>query len=305
MLDLVPSDAPFPLLWIPLALLSALLTAARQLYIKRHCAAVPADILVFITRSVGFVLLAGWAALYGGLQVQRPGLFLMVLTITVGVTAVATVIQVSIIQREEISLSVPFLGFIPVLMIPWSALLLGEWPSPGAGAGIVIASIGAYLMDVGPGRRFWRPLMASRHARGPRWMLAVAVMLGLTTTCDKLAIAASSALTYLVIWMGASAGVMGYVFLRHSFQRVRSSLGNPHILVQSGLWAGAFSAQMSAVAVAMPVESGTAYVKTLTLTSILITVAVGGRLFSESNRRRRLLATLLILLGAVAIVLNA
>lgn len=305
-------------LWIPTALASAVLVSCRQLYIKRHCQQVAPDLLIFSTRLWGFLLLGtialierlgkgGWSDFARLSPIHEVSSFAMAITITVIVTAAATIAQITVIQRDELSLSIPFLSLIPLFMLPWSFVLLGELPTPIAALGMVAACAGAYAMGRGERngplrQKTWNALW---HSRGVRWMLGVAIALGLTTTCDKIAIRAANAFTYTLLWMFFSTLVMSLICLRHPRMEMKRTLLNRHNLMQTGFWTAAFTLQMLSVELALKIPSGTAYVKTLTLCSTLITVGVGGMLFKERSLFMRLCAALLMLLGSLLVVLGA
>lgn len=288
-------------LWVAPALLSAFCATARTLYIKKHCQNVPADLLVFSTRSTGAFLwiLPAW---FMPLHIGDPAPFAIALTVTVLFTALATVIQVRVVQRESLSLALPFLGFVPLLMTPWGMALLGEQPSPLAFVGIGGACCGAYLINFQRRASWLAPFSALWRQPGPRWILLVALILSGTATVDKIAIQASTPFTYTWIWMAASTLAMSFVFFRHPPVAVRQALFNRHNAIQTLLWALSFNLYMAAVGLAVQVEGGTSYVKTLQLTQILWTVLLGGLLFREGDLGKRLGAALLILAGAVLVI---
>jgi drug/metabolite transporter (DMT)-like permease len=289
-------------LWVFLALLSALFTSARHLYIKKWCATIPAEALVFVTRLFGALLLLP-LVLRHPLVITAPGRFTVVLAVTVVLTAAATVVEVMVIQKNPISRSIPILTFIPLFMIPWTMLLLAERPSGLALAGICMTCAGAYVLHAVRGAGIWGPLRRMLHQRGSLAMFLVTLALGCTTTCDKLAIAASDVITYTFVWTAVSAVVMGGVILvRRPEGSFRAAVLNRHALAQSAFWVGAFISQMASVGRVMQMPSGVTYVKMLTMFNVLITVGVGGRLFQEGQVRQSLAAALVMVAGAVVVV---
>lgn len=282
------------MIWILVALLSALFTSFRHVYIKKYCSEVPSEILIFSTRLFGTLLYLPF--LIGRpVAIQPVHLFWSVLGLTVIVTALATIVQIRVIQKHDISISVPYLSFIPLLMIPWSALLLKESPPPAAWLGLVFGSAGAWMIQ-----QTGQPVQLNLKQLTSNvglLMFGVAVALGLTTTCDKLAINASSAMVYAGLWTLVSTVVMFLFSLRHPFSLIKSALVSRHVLIQSVFWAGAFGCQMLGVQL-VTVSSGVVYVKMLTMLHILFSVGFGGFYFKESYFLKRLIAAGLMMAGA-------
>lgn len=289
--------------WISLALLSAVFYAARLVYIKRYCRGIPSSILVFATRTAGAALMAPLCAV-SALRLGRPGVFGAITILTAVITAWATMTQLTVIQRAEIGRSVPYLSFIPLFMLPWTALLLGEFPSAFALLGIGLTCGGTYLLNASQrADASLPPLRRLIQDPNARLMLGVALALGLTTTCDKLAIAASNGFTYAFLWTLFSAVLMAGIVARRTGRHGFAVLRNPHALTQAGLWAGAFVSQMTAVQRAAHIDSGVTYVKTLTMLSVLLSVVGGGMFLAEKHVARTIVATALMTAGAVVIVL--
>jgi drug/metabolite transporter (DMT)-like permease len=290
------------MLWVSLSLASALLVALRYLYIKRFCRGVSAGALVFVTRTVGAAVLLP-PALRASIRIDVPRLFWPVLLLTALVTMAATVATMRVVQRDPLSGSIPYLSFIPLCMVPWTFVLFGEAPRAPAFGGVLLTCAGAYLLNVRPGMHLLEPFAIMARYRPPRYMLLVALALGLTTACDRIAIASSTALSYTFLWTAVSAVLTGLAAgSRAGVRALLSSLIAPHVAVQSVIWAGAFYAQMAAVEAALPIESGVTYVKTVTMTSILFTVIGGGALLKERNPLRAILASLLMVGGGVVVV---
>ena len=292
--------------WVTIALLSALFTSLRYIHIKNRCSSHSPDIVIFATRLTGAVVLLPVAVYVGGITVHEAPVFALVTTLTVLSTAFAVVIQVSLLQQEDISRSVPFLSFIPVFMIPWAMLLLNEAPGYAALAGIVFTCIGSYIIDLKAQAGLMTPIRSLFRERTSRLMLVVSMVLAFNTVCDKIAIAASSAFSYIYCWTVASTIVMGLICIRKNPVRtIIAGITDRHVIIQSLFWVGGYSCQMFAIRAAFGVSSGTTYVRALTLLNILITVIIGGSIFREKDLARKSLATLLMVSGAVIIVLSS
>jgi len=295
--------------WVAAALVSALFITARLLYIKRYCSAIPADVLLFSTRLTGAVLFAPFVALSPP-TISAPGPFWQTLALTVVITAVATVVQIRIIQRDAISRSMPYTTLTPLFMLPWTVLLFGEFPSGRASLGLLLACAGAYILNRDPEPE---AAAAETEPSRPRFalsrnaglMILVAAALGATTVLDRVAIEASSAFTYTCVWTVSSAVFMALAVARRGWPALRAAVLNRHTAVQSAFWCVTFFAQMAGVQLAADVPNGVTYVKMLTLMNVLLTVGVGGRMFKEGRLLRSLAAALLMTAGAVVVVLTA
>ena len=78
---------------------------------------------------------------------------------------------------------------------------------------------------------------------------------------------------------------------------------NKHLFVQSILWVGEFAFQMYAIQYSNFLDSGTTYVKSLTMINIMFTTVFGGIYFKEAEIKKRLIASSLIFTGAIIIII--
>ncbi len=277
-------------LWILFALISGIFVSLREMYIKRFIKQSP-EMISFTTRFYGsiiFIILA----FQGNIKITNIPVFIGITVITVVVTAFATLIRLRLIKSEELSLTTPWLGAIPMFVVLWSMLLYREVPAGPALIGILLVCTGAFLINL-QGKRI-------RIGKASLWMLLTALLLGLTTSLDKLAIGASSAITYSLIWTISSAVFM-YGIAKTKNRRVL--ILDKHLIFQAVLWTGEFLFQMLAVQNISSVASGQTYVKTLTMLNIVITTVVSSLIFREKDRRKRSFSACLIFLGAVLVVL--
>ncbi|MCE5252329.1 DMT family transporter [bacterium] len=292
--------------WVTFAVLSAIFTCLRQIHIKNKCSAYPSEIVILVTRLCGAVILLPFAVIEG-ITITRIPVFAGFTALTVLITAFATVIQIALLQREDISRSVPYLSFIPIFMIPWSLLMLGELPGSIAFLGIMLTCAGSYIINLtGTSGPLFAPLASIFRERTSRLMLVVSMCLAFNTVCDKIAITASSAFSYVYVWSVSSTVVMAIICLKNNpVRRIAEALTDRHVYIQGLFWVGGYSCQMFAIGAAFGVESGTTYVRALTLLNILGTVVFGGTMFREKNLLRKSLATILMVGGSIIIVLSS
>jgi len=289
--------------WVYIALSSALFTSLRHIHIKNKCSRHPSEIVIFVTRLAGVVVLMPLVFMQG-ISVSKIPLFVFVTTLTVFITAFATIIQISLLQREDVSQSIPYLSFIPIFMIPWSMILLREIPASVALIGILLTCMGSYVINLGGKTGIMGPLKSVFRMRTSRLMLLVSFCLAFNTVCDKIAISASSSFSYIYCWTVASTVVMGSICLKRNPSKiVASALIDKHVILQALFWVGGYSCQIFAIGAAFGVSSGTTYVRALTLTNVLFTVIFGGALFKEKDMLRKGFATFLMICGSILIVL--
>jgi len=279
-----------PDIWILFAIISGIFVSLREMYIKRYIRQSP-EIISFTTRFYGSIVFI-FIAFQGNIKINNIPLFIGITLLTVVITAFATLIRLHLIKAEDLSLTTPWLGAIPLFVVLWSILLYKEVPSAAALIGIAFVCIGAFTINL-QGNKL-------RIKKASLWMLLIAVLLGLTTSVDKIAIGASSAITYSLIWTITSAGLM-YGVAKKKTKHVM--IVDKHLIIQAILWVIEFLFQMLAVQHVSQMASGPTYVKTLTMLNIVITTVVSSLLFKEKDRRKRILSAVMIFVGAAIVVI--
>lgn len=276
--------------WILFAVISGIFVSLRELYIKKNINQSP-EIISFTTRFYGSILFI-IIAFRGNIKITNIPVFFGITLLTVIVTAVATLIRLRLIKTEDLSLTTPWLGCIPIFVVFWSMLLYRELPDILALVGILLVCIGAFTINLQGGR--------IRMNQASLWMLFITVLLGLTTSVDKIAIGASSAITYSLIWTVSSAILM-YGVAKTKTKRV--VIFDKHLIIQAVLWVGEFLFQMLAIQNISHISSGQTYVKTLTMLNIVITTIISSVIFREKDRNKRIFSAVLIFVGAIIVVL--
>jgi drug/metabolite transporter (DMT)-like permease len=277
-------------IWIIFAVISGVFVSLREVYIKKYIRQ-SAEIISFTTRFYGSILFL-IIALQGKIEIKNVPVFIGITFVTVVVTAIATLIRLKLIKAEELSLTTPWLGTVPIFIVIWSMILYGELPDGLAFIGIILVCIGAFTINL-QGQRL-------QMKKASLLMLVNTVMIGLTTSLDKLAIGASSAITYSLIWTISSALFM-YGLAKTKEKKV--IIFDKHLMIQAVLWVGEFLFQMLALQNIGMVSSGQTYVKTITMLNIVITTVISSLIFKEKERARRIVSAIFIFAGATIVVL--
>jgi drug/metabolite transporter (DMT)-like permease len=277
-------------LWILFAVISGVFVSLREMFIKKNIRQSP-EIISFTTRFYGSIVFIV-IALGGNIKIINIPVFIGITLLTAVVTAFATIVRLRLIKEEDLSLTTPWLGLVPLFMVFWCLLLYRQIPDVATLIGILSVCIGAFTINL-QGKRL-------QIKKASLWMLLVAFLFGLTTSVDKIAIGASSAVTYSLIWTITSALLMYGVTKRKS---EKVFILDKHLIIQAVLWVAEFLFQMLAVQIVGGMSSGPTYVKTLTMLNIVITTIAGSVVFKEKDKWRRIISALLIFAGAVIVVL--
>ena len=226
---------------------------------------------------------------------------MILIAIQIPFEILAYYIYLSAIRIAPLSLSVPYLSFTPVFAILTAALVLEESISSQGFLGIMMVTIGAYVLNI---ERFAHhplaPLMAIFKSSGSRRMLAVALIWSLTSTLGKKGVQLSDPVFFGVFYMTALSipmlAIAGWRVKRKS-SKVNLKGRNAIWLVLGGLATGvSMIAHFHAIKLA-PVS----YMIAVKRTSLIFSVLYGGLIFREENIRRRLLGTCIMLSGVIVL----
>ena len=217
------------------------------------------------------------------------------------VTWVPTYIMfIKAIRISPMSLTIPFLSFVPVFAALTGYVLLDEAPSAWGGAGIALVVIGSYLLNLDKARNgdIWGPFRAMVHEPGSRLMFILAVVWGVAATVGRMAVIESSAMFF---------GVYLYVFFNPVVALAAVALGGRRTTAPlfrmpvKGLIVGLLffgHAILHHVAISM-VQA--AYMLSVKRLNVVVAVFYGWLLFKEKHIGQRLFAVLIMFLGVVLI----
>ena len=297
------------MLWFALALLGAFCQAAYGLVAKvmlRSMHPYPVAGFSFLTGAVVLLILSSLS----GIPSLGPG-FLPAVAVTVGINLVATMLLYRALASTDLSLCVPMLAFTPVFLIVTSFVILGELPSAGGAAGILLVTIGAYLVNLeyGTGSRvsLSAPFARLVTNRGMRSMLFVAFLYSISVNYDKQVVLESdpifgSAIVLLLLGVAFLTLATGRRMVVPSPDQCRRS---PFLLRYP--WSIAFAA-LGVLLAGEAITINTAYTMTVVpyviavkRLAVVISVIFGAFLLAERQVGGRMIGAGVMIIGAVMI----
>ncbi len=253
-----------------------------------------------------------------GINVGAAGVFMGVLMVTgikqwdgtfLGVAAIelvayiaASILYVQAVTLSPLSLTIPYLGFTPVVVTALAYPLLGEVPTLQGLIGIALVVMGAVALNLEESHHLADLLSAPFREPGSWRMLVVAIIWGIMAPLDKIAIAHGSEGLLAFSLAGGSALVLIAAWLCGLLKKtthVKKEGPTTLLLLAAALLAGlAVLAQFFAYR-----ELLVAYVETIKRAGSLVSVTIGALAFGESGFSGRFPAAALIVLGIILMTL--
>ena len=212
----------------------------------------------------------------------------------------AVLLYVAAIKRSPLSLTLPYLAFTPAFLVGTAYVVLGERVTLAKGAGILVVTAGAYVLNTGSGGRgILAPIRAIARERGSMMMLAVAVIYSLTASLDKKAVLLSSPEFFSAAYFTLLAVLLAVLVI---------AAKGPRALLR-GLTPNRYTVAMGLAYAVMIVSHNlairrveAAYMISVKRTSMLFGILFGWLFFGEKEIRRRLAGAAIMLAGIFLIV---
>ena len=295
------------MLWIILSLTASIFYALRHVVIKKYLKDVDTLLMAFSYRffSVLFLL-----PLLLVLNVEPTTKLFWIITFSTAVlTAVASILQIKAIQKYELSISVPFLAFVPLFMVLSVYLVYKELPEYYALIGIFILVAGSFILTAGNNNGKWYTVRNIFQSKGSVFFFIVAVIFGITSTIDRIAIedVMNDGFTYTFYWHILSTILFSFIFFNKRKNKLYLAQVKMYIrgfVLQGVFGITAFLLQMLAIEKAFQLEANVLYIKAITLLQLLISVVFGIFLFKEKHVRNKLLGAVVMIIGALIIILS-
>lgn len=286
--------------WVALSLACALAVASTDAFTKKLLSDYRAGEIAAVRLAWAGALLLPWAlaqpwpapraAFWGWAAALLP------------LEIAALIMYMRAISVAPLHDTLPYLAFTPVFTALTGYLLLGERIGAQGLAGIALVTAGGYLLNVDTADGRWReplaPLRRMRRERGPRLMLAVAVLYSLTSVLGKGALQYVPA-TFLGAWyfiVLALALIGPAAIARPASLAVLVRRPGAHLLI------GACFAIMAVTHFLAIERIEAAYMIALKRTSLLFGILYGVVLFGEPHPLRHLAIGTLMVAGVALIV---
>ena len=286
------------MLWAISAFGGAVLDAGYYALAKRFLASVADEVLAagaFLATSVLLLLIS----FTKGIPPVSPALIQpVVITGTLNIIAAALVFYT--LRRTDLSLAIPIITFTLVFLAGTSYLVLGEVPTAAGMAGILLIVLGAFCIQVSPGRSGHSSPWDRARWKGIATMFGVAFLYSLSLPFDKAVVLASDAVfgsALVCLYIGGAFGVIALA--RGSWRRVPPGAAISAALVLGLVLAG----ETIAINLAYTLQI-VPYVIAVKRLSILFSVLIGGFVFREGGIRYRVLGALIMIGGVALIVLT-
>jgi drug/metabolite transporter (DMT)-like permease len=226
--------------------------------------------------------------------------FWAVVVMALPLEILAYVLYIQAIRISPLSLTIPFLALTPSFLIGTSWIMLGELPSTSGLVGILLVTVGAYLLNVHTTTKegLWGPLRSIRREKGSLLMALVAFIYSITSNLGKIAINHSEPIFFSILYFI----LLTILFYLYAFLRGEA----PRFFSQPRKFApiGFFNAMMVITHFLALELTKVSYMISIKRTSLLFSIFYGYVLFKEENIRERLLGSLVMLGGALLISLG-
>ena len=285
--------------WICSSLLSALFQATNDAFSKK------------VLKDNCDVYLVGWARWVFTIPFLLPMLpfihipdlnrvFWYNILLLAPLEIIALILYIKAIKHSPLSLAIPFISFTPVFLILTSFLMLKEQPDTSGLLGILLVTLGGYLLNFHTiSRGVLEPFRCITREKGCLLMLVVALIYSITSNLGKAAIQHSNPLFFTVFYLTFRSLVITPLVCFKI--RGKFSKGLPHL--KYFLLMGLSCALMfifHSLAVNLIQVS---YMISLKRTSALISIVFGGFFFNEIHIKERLLGSTTMFAGVLLITL--
>ncbi len=209
------------------------------------------------------------------------------------------ILYLKAIRTSPLSVTLPLLALTPVFLTGTAYLILGERVTlPGLG-GILLVASGSYMINLHERRSGWLgPLRALVNDRGARAMLGVALIYSLTSVLGKVGLQHSSPAFFAIVYYVLLSLAFTPIAIWNTRPGKRSLAAQPIRFVLIGFF---YFCMVLFHYLALDLVE-VAYMISIKRTSMVFGVLYGWLFFKEAEIRQRLLASLLMVAGAVLIV---
>ena len=287
--------------WYVFALISAFLSAASLIFRKEGLLKVHAmefaTSRTFVCALCSLVLLPFVITKYSLAEIGM--IYLVALLATAGISYAS-----KSIKHLEISIAVPLLNLMPAFLVLWSFLFLSESLNLYHLLGIGLLIFGTYVIEMnGKIHHFLRPFKEMWKSKYFHYILFAVVFFSFSALLDRIVLLKySTPLRFLaLVWIFIAINFLvmhslrydGWKGVIHSFKKTK------FLVVLAGVFAFLSAlfyyqaATVAFIALVVPIKR----------VSTLITTIVGGEMFHDHHLLHKIIACLVMVVGAVMVIL--
>jgi drug/metabolite transporter (DMT)-like permease len=283
-------------MWVIFAVLNPFADAARSLFSKKASLNIDSLIVSWFNNLIPFII---FAPLLFFIELKFEYEFLEALFISGFINIAAAILYHRSISKGDISQVIPMLSFTPLYLLIMSPLIVGEFPDMRGIAGILLIVGGSYLLNINlKQKNYFAPIKSLFVNKGTLYMMIVAFLYSISANYDKIGIASSSVIQYIVfINFFVSAGTTFFLFYRKKFSAGSIKLEWKNLLMVGLITASGFIFHMMALSLTLVV-----YVIALKRTSGMLSVAIGYIFLDEKHTRERLIGSFIMFCGVLLII---
>jgi len=288
--------------WYLLALISAFFSATAAIFEKKILLTEKALPMTFILGIFNLILSIPFFFFIDYSALAASGIIVLLLKSVLGAAAFLCVMQA--IKYLEISKALPMLVLTPGLVAFFAFIILGESLGLVEIGGIALLLAGTYVLQLGRRKDILGPAKSLFRGRGNYYILAALLIFTVTSILDKALL--KNFKIPLNAFFGFQHLFFALIFLALAF--IFSDMKNLKKTFQvSWKFIGALAlitivyrySHLAAVKIA-PV----ALVLSIKRMSVFFAVLIGGTYFKDCNLLRRVIATAMMVIGAILIILN-
>ena len=231
-------------------------------------------------------------------RVNLSPLWLLVFLFTGVMLAITQVLIHKAFSISDLSVTIPILNFSTFWTLLLAPFLLGEIPNAIQLAGILLITIGAYILKLTKETKsFLEPIKHLFTDRGSQYMLIVSFIWGLDTIVGKIGARESNA----YFWTFSTRLLMFLILLPLAFRKDKNFI--PSILkhklefILMGLFVGFSIVAQTVTVLQMPASLNSALLRFGTLFSVIL----GTIFFKEKNFAYRFVGAAIMIAGVIVI----
>ena len=285
--------------WVFLALVSALSIASADAATKRYFSDVDIwDTLVVRVVLTGMVM-APWVVV--NTVVPNDNVFWIWVACLACLDLIALFLYAHAITTSPLSHTLPYLALAPVFSALTSYVLLGEAISLRGLIGILLVTLGAYRLNSDSHEAgLLGPLRFLLTESGPRLILVVALIFGMTATLGKGALSYMPAEQFGPSYAMLLGGLVWIIMMvkKRSVFKIIHRRPMASMLVSGTMSLMVLSHFLAIQLVEVP------YMIAVKRTSVIFGLLLGAWLFREGNLRNNLIACVIMVVGVALVAIG-